>query len=65
MDLISAWPSKSGAGRACLEWRLSRFPEPLKQQYLEAGANYCSPGCWDSCGLLSVGSAPMLSDFGR
>lgn len=65
MVLISAWPSNSGAGTAFLEWKLSRFPEPLVQQYLEAGTNYCSPGCWDSCGLLSVGNALMLSHFGR
>lgn len=65
IDLISAFSCKSGAEKAFLEWSLSRFPESLEQQHLEAGANQCSPGCWDSCGLLSVGSALMLSDFGR
>lgn len=53
MDIISVWSFKSGAEKPFL----TGFPESLEQQYLEAGANHCSPGCWDSCGLLSVGSA--------
>lgn len=50
MDLISAWSFKSGAEKTFLEWGLSRFPESLEEQYLEAGANHCSPGCWEAVG---------------
>lgn len=67
MDLISAWSFKSEAEQTFLEWSLSRFPESLEEQYLEAGANK-SLQPW----LLGQLWAPvceqcpeMLSGFGR
>lgn len=69
MDLISAWSFKSGAEKTFLEWSWSRFPESLEEQYLEAGANHCSPGCWDCATWLWApvcGQCPqMLSEFIR